>query len=315
MKALAIDLGGTHATVAALDDARILASEEISLDCLEGLGPALPLFARAIRDIVAQRSLTIGEFAGLVLSFCGLADVNTGRVVSTNKKYDDATALDLPGWCRQELGLPFLIENDARMALLGEWYAGAARGTDDVVMITLGTGIGGAAMMNGQLIRGKHLQGGCLGGHLPVLFTGRECTCGAIGCAESEASGWSLPIVAKEWPGFAESQLAKAEPVNFQALFDCAEQGDHVAVAIRERCLAVWAAAAVGLIHAYDPETIVMGGGVMRSGDLIIPAIQEHVAKRAWTPWGTVRVVTAELGNHAGLIGAIPLLNSIRRRA
>src|SRR5215813_5417713 len=310
MKAIAIDLGGTHATVAVVERVRMLALEEISLDRLQGLAPALPLLAESIRTVLAQRSLTIGEFAGLVLSFCGLADVNTGRVVSTNKKYDDATALDLPGWCRQEFGLPFLIENDARMALLGEWYAGAARGTDDVVMITLGTGIGGAAMMNGSLIRGKHLQGGCLGGHLPVLFTGRECTCGAIGCAEAEASGWSLPLIAKEWPGFANSELAKVDDLNFRALFASAARDDKVAVAVRDRCLKVWAAGAVGLIHAYDPEKIVIGGGVMCSADVIIPAIQDHVAKHSWTPWGTVQVVAAELGNYAGLLGAVPLLRT-----
>ncbi len=78
------------------------------------------------------------------------------------------------------------------MALLGERYAGAGRGFDDIVMTTLGTGIGGAAMIGGKLLRGKHAQAGCLGGHIPVKFGGRQCTCGAIGCAEAEASGWSF---------------------------------------------------------------------------------------------------------------------------
>ena len=310
MKAVAVDLGGSHATVAALDEAHILASEELPLDRLQGLAPALPLFAGAVRNVLSRVGLKTSDLAGLALSFCGLADVNSGRVLSTNKKYDDATAIDLSAWCRQEFGLKFLIENDARMALLGEWYAGAARGTDDVVMITLGTGIGGAAMMNGKLVRGKHLQGGCLGGHLPVLFTGRECTCGGIGCAEAEASGWSLPLIAKEWPGFSESALARAEEVNFQILFESAARGDQVALTIRDRCLRVWASGAVGLIHAYDPEKIVIGGGVMRSANIIIPAIQEHVAKRSWTPWGTVQVAAAALGNNAGLLGAIPLLKT-----
>src|SRR5215469_4272375 len=136
MKAIAIDLGGTHATVAVVERVRILALEEISLDCLQGLAPALPLLAESIRTVLARTVLKPADVAGVALSFCGLADVNTGRVISTNKKYDDATELDLPRWFRQEFGLNFLIENDARMALLGAWYAGAARGTGDVVMIT-----------------------------------------------------------------------------------------------------------------------------------------------------------------------------------
>ena len=310
MRAIAIDLGGSHAAVAAVEDRRILAAREISLDCLQGLGTALQLIASGVREVLAESGIENREFAGVVLSFCGLADINTGRVVSTNKKYDDAVHLDLPAWCRQEFGLKFLIENDARMALLGEWYAGAARNIDDVVMITLGTGIGGAAMMNGRLVRGKHVQGGCLGGHLPVLFTGRQCTCGAIGCTEAEASGWALPLIAKEWTGFSNSQLAKAGQINFETLFDCATRGDKVSIEIRDRCLRVWSSGIVGLIHAYDPEAVVIGGGVIRSADIIIPAIQDYVSKHAWTPWGTVRVVAAELGNRAALFGANPLLSA-----
>ena len=310
MRAIAIDLGGSHATVAAVEELRILGLTEISLDSLQGLGPALPLLTSAIRDVLARAGLQISDLSAVVMSFCGLADVKTGRVVSTNKKYDDAIQIDLPSWSQREFGLRFLIENDARMALLGEWHAGAARGMNDVVMITLGTGIGGAAMMNGELIRGKHVQGGCLGGHLPILFTGRKCTCGAVGCAEAEASGWALPFVVKEWPGASRSQLSRAEQINFENLFLLADEGDEVAVAIRDRCLRVWASLAVGLIHAYDPEKIVIGGGVMGNAKLIVPTIQRYVERHSWTPWGTVRVAAAELGNQAALMGAVPLLNS-----
>jgi glucokinase len=242
------------------------------------------------------------------LGFAGLVDTKTGQVLSTNEKYDDALGVDLPAWSRDSFGLPFRIENDARMALLGEVYAGAARGVADVVMITLGTGIGGAAMIEGKLLRGKHAQAGCLGGHIPVLFTGRKCTCGSVGCAEAEASGWALPLIAKEWPGFAQSAFARHPDVGFKELFEDAENGDAVATAIRDRCLHVWAADAVGLVHMYDPEVIVIGGGVMKSAAVILPYVQNYVAKYAWTPWGKVQVRAAKLGNHAGLLGAIPLL-------
>src|SRR5207302_9507891 len=147
--------------------------------------------------------------------------------------------LDLPARGREALGLPLTIENDARMALLGEVYAGAARGFTDVVMMTLGTGIGGVAMIEGKLLRGKHAQAGCLGGHLPVLFTGRRCTCGAIGCAEAEAAGWALPGIVKDWPGASNSTLSKYANVGFKELFEQAGCGDAIATAIRDRCLAV----------------------------------------------------------------------------
>jgi glucokinase len=308
MKALAIDLGGTHATCAVLDDRSILAEAVVSTDGTQGLEPVLPLFAKTFRQLLLQAGVSTKDCAGLGFSFCGLADTRIGRVVSTNQKYDDAVGIDFMGWSQQEFGLPLKIENDARMALLGERYAGAARGFDDVVMTTLGTGIGGAAMIGGTLIRGKHAQAGCLGGHLPVLFNGRTCTCGNIGCPEAEAAGWSIPLVARDWPGYADSALGKDEPVNFEKLFRYAAQGDRVATALRDRCLSIWAASATGLIHAYDPEIVVYGGGVMKSADIIIPFVQAYVEKHAWTPWGKVKVRVAELGNNAGLLGAIPLL-------
>lgn len=309
MKALAVDLGGTHATLAVLDGVKILASEELSLDRMQGLGPVLPKFASTFRELLTRSNVPVRDLSGMAFSFCGLADSATGRILSTNQKYDDACDLDLPAWCEKEFAIRFKVENDARMALLGEWYAGAGRGVEDIVMITLGTGIGGAAMMNGQLVRGKHVQGGCLGGHLPVMFTGRKCTCGALGCTEAEASGWALPAITKEWPGFDKSALAAEEEITFRAVFENAKAGDQVALAVRDRCIRVWSAGAVGLIHAYDPEVVIIGGGVMKSADVIIPTVQDYVAKHAWTPWGTVKVKPAELGNHAGLFGAVPLLS------
>ncbi|MFY9674308.1 MAG: ROK family protein [Terriglobales bacterium] len=306
--AIGIDLGGSHATIALVKDEEILGSRRVSLDSAEPLRPALHVFAETIHKLLAELQINATECEGLALGFCGLADARIGRVVSTNKKYEDAPLIDFEEWCRQEFGLRFAIENDARMALLGERYAGAARGCDNVVMITLGTGIGGAAMIEGKLLRGKHAQAGCLGGHLPAKVGGRPCTCGAIGCIEAEASGWSLPLLARDWPGFSASKLARQKNLAFKMLFELADTGDRVAGEILDYCLKVWATGAVGLIHAYDPERIVIGGGVMHSGAAILPYIRAYVNEHAWTPWGKVEIVAAELGNDAGLLGAIPLL-------
>jgi glucokinase len=307
--AIAIDLGGGHATIALVKDCQVLGSRLVSLDSAQPLRPALDVFADAIRKLLAELQIDATECEGLALGFCGLADARIGRVVSTNKKYEDAPLIDFESWCKQEFGLRFAIENDARMALLGERHAGAARGCDNVVMITLGTGIGGAAMIEGKLLRGKHAQAGCLGGHLPARVGGRPCTCGAIGCLEAEASGWSLPLLARDWSGFSASRLAGQDNMDFKMLFGLADAGDRVAVEILDYCLKVWATGAVGLIHAYDPERIVIGGGVMHSAGVILPYIQAYVIQHAWTPWGKVEIVAAQLGNDAGLLGAIPLLS------
>jgi glucokinase len=307
--AFSIDLGGSHATIAVVQGAAVLASRELAMDPSRNLRPVLHQFADAMRELARKLELDPQLCLGVALGFCGLADARIGRVISTNKKYDDAPEIDFRSWSRNEFGLPFAIENDARMALLGERHVGAARGYDNLVMITLGTGIGGAAMIEGKLLRGKHAQAGCLGGHLPAKVGGRVCTCGAVGCMEAEASGWALPIMAKEWNGFRESELARRERIDFRAVFELAQAGDRIATEVRDYCLQVWATASVGLIHAYDPEMIVIGGGVMRSAGVILPYIQKFVHDHAWTPWGKVRIVAAELGNNAGLFGAVPLLS------
>jgi glucokinase len=308
VKALAIDLGGTHATCGVVEDGRILAHELLDTDRAKSLSAVLPKIAESFRTLIKQNGLILQDISGVAMGIAALVDSRSATILATNGKYDDACGIDICRWSREEFGLPLRIENDVRIALLGECFAGAARGFSDVVMMTLGTGIGGVAMIEGKLLRGKHSQAGCLGGHIPVLFTGRQCTCGAIGCAEAEASGWALPLIAKDWPGISGSGLAKYSNIGFKELFAEAGAGDRVAVAIRDRCLKVWAADAVGLVHAYDPELIVVGGGVMESAAMIIPAIESYVHKHAWTPWGKVQVRAAELGNNAALLGAVPLL-------
>jgi len=309
VRALAVDLGGSHATCALVEDKYILASRTVPADRTSKLNSLLPSLAENLKEI--RGDVDNSGLAGVVLSFCGLVDYVHGRILSTNAKFDDGPSLDLVAWCRQEFDLPLRMENDARLALLGEWYAGAAQECDDVVMLTLGTGIGGAAMSQGRLLRGKHSQAGCLGGHLPVDFDGRTCSCGAVGCAEAEASSVSLPDVCRSHPHFSSSPLAAESSLSFETLFEHLSGGDRVAQDVADRCLRVWAANIVGLIHAYDPELVIVGGGVMKSATHILPFLQTYVERHAWTPWGKVRVVGAKLGNEAALVGAVPLLKGL----
>jgi glucokinase len=308
MKAIAIDIGGSHAVCAVVDGRTILAAERVSVGDASCFARLLPELAAVVAAVLQRCDLTAGDCGGVAVSFPGIVDPFSGRIFSTPKgKYDDSHAVHLPQWSQQCFGLPLRIENDARMALLGEQYCGALQGCDDAVMLTLGTGVGGAVLSGGRLLRGKHLQAG-LGGHLPVLFDGRACICGSRGCVEAEASTWALPEICRSWPGFAESALAGEPVLDFATLFRWSRAGDAAAMAIRNRCLTVWAAGAVGLIHAFDPEAIVLGGAVMKSADQILPFLEDYIHTHAWTPWGKVRIREAELGPDAGLLGAVPLL-------
>jgi glucokinase len=306
--ALAIDLGGSHAACAVVSREAVLACERIELSHTHGLGAALPAIAEALRRAVQRAGLPLEDCAGVAFSFCGLVDPVRRRVTSTNAKYDDAPSIDLEAWARSEFDLPLRIENDARLALLGERQAGAAAGFDDIVMVTLGTGVGGAAMIGGRLVRGRHYQAGCLGGHLLARYGGRECTCGAKGCIEAEASTWALPAMCREHPAYGSSPLSQLSKIGFEELAHFAQAGDLCASDIFVRCVEVWSAGVVSLIHAYDPEVVVIGGGVMSAAGRILPAISEYVRRRAWTPWGQVQVRAASLGDTAALLGALPLL-------
>lgn len=308
MLALSLDMGGTHVGCAVIGDRKILAAASLETKHAQSLASLLPAVTEKLRALLGECGQRVESCGGLAIGFPGIVDARTGTILSTLKKYEDSMRLDLSAWSRDNFQLPLRIENDARMALLGEQYAGCVQDAHDVVMMTLGTGIGGAAMVQGRLLRGAHAQAGCLGGHLAVDFEGRPCSCGNIGCAEAEAAGWSLPGIVRAHPEFSRSRLATVGPINFRQLFEAADEGDIVAGEVRQRCLEVWAADVVSLIHAYDPEIVVMGGGVMRRADLIVPFVQRHVDQHAWTAWGKPEVRAAQLGEQAGLLGAVPLL-------
>lgn len=302
-------MGGTHIACAVVSDKRVLAQDSIASGGARSLEALLPQLQSRLEALLRKTGLAASECSGLAIGFPGVVDFRTGAIYATFKKYEDAPRIDLAGWSQRAFGLPMRIESDARMALLGEWYAGAAEGNDDIVMLTLGTGIGGAAMMHGRLVRGKHALAGSMGGHFPVEIDGRICVCGNPGCAEAEAAGWSMPLVARGWPGFAESSLAALPEIGFRDLLEHAQRGDHVAAAVLERCLHVWGANAIANFNAYEPDVIVIGGGVMQSAGQILPSLKQYIDRYVFAPSGKPTICAAKLGNDAGLIGAVPLLS------
>lgn len=302
MTLLGLDLGGSHATCSLIHEKSVVVHEHLDFEDSSSFAVVEP----RIREVLKRLAQTSSDpVAGLGIGFAGLADFRSNRVISTNGKYEDAPSFDFDAWARKELSIPARIENDARLALRGEMYAGAAQGANDVVMFTLGTGIGGVVAMGGQPFLGTRGQAGVLGGHVPVREAGRPCTCGGVGCAEAEASGWALPAICREWPGFGASALA-TQPLNFKSVFDLAAQGDAVASQILDHCVNIWCMMTVAAVHTFDPDLIVFGGGVMQSADRILLRIQSHVERHTWTRWKSP-IVKAALGNQAAALG-VPTL-------
>lgn len=305
---LACDLGGTRMKIGVVRGGRVLAQAVEPAHSHLGLAPQLPVLKAAWRRLLTGLDLTLTDCIGVTVAFPSLVDVATGRILAEYGKFADAMSLDLREWARTELGLPLMIENDARMALIGEWRTGAGQGCDNLVMMTLGTGLGVCAVVEGHVLRGKHGQAGVLGGHLTVRYGGRRCNCGNLGCAEAEASTAFLRQLAEESPAWGRSSLRSAPTLDYARVFAHAAAGDACAVAMRDHSLLVWGSLAVSLIHAYDPEVLILGGGIMASAGVILPAITDHVHRHAHTPWGKVRVVPSALGDQAALVAGEWLL-------
>jgi glucokinase len=304
MAVLAIDAGGTRIKLGVVEVGKVTARAVLDAHSEAGLEPQLPRIADALRQISPPNPVGIG------MAFPSLVDNASGRVTRDSGKYRDAMELDLNAWAKAEFGLPFAIENDARMATIGEWRFGAAKGFDDVLMFTLGTGIGTGVITGGRVLRGKHGQAGCLGGHTIVEINGHRCPCGAVGCAEAESSTQVLPDLIREDARFRLSALRDANILDYAAVFAAAEKGDPLAVAVKTRSLDIWAALTVSLIHAFDPEIVVFGGGILSAGETVLEPIRRRVERDAWMPWGKVKIVRGTLGDDAALLACEWLVES-----
>jgi glucokinase len=300
---IAIDLGGTFVKLGLLKPGLLLAEKRLEALSSNGLKALLPGIENTISQLLEESKIESDQILGIGLSFAGLVDPDQNRIISTNQKYNDGPETDLVAWAREKWGWPLYAMNDARMALLGEWKHGAGQGYDDIVMVTIGTGIGSAVLLNGNILLGKHFQAGNLGGHFTVNHKGSQCTCGNIGCVEAEASTWRLPSLVQQHPGYKSSSLVEEQTIDFKALFAHAASGDKTAGDILEHCISAWAAGIISFIHAFDPEMIILAGGIIKSAPLFMPKIQEIIDRHAWTPWGKVKLAVAINSDTAALYG------------
>ncbi len=300
---IGIDLGGTIIKVGIVQNGEVIAFDSIQSDSTNGLGRKLPEVEACAKRLLRDRKISDSDIAGTGICFPGLVDSKLSVVLSTNAKYDDAPELDLKSWAQDCFGGRFYIDNDARMAAAGEWRYGAAKGYDNVVMMTIGTGIGCGVIIEGKILTGAHFQAGCLGGHMIVDYKGRRCSCGNVGCVEAMSASFFLDDIVRENKQVSKHFYDQYAPFDFKKLFDLYAENNADAKIICCECMDVWSAGIVNLIHAYDPEIIVLGGGVTKSADVIIPYMQHRVDSLAWTPWGKVKLVISRLMDQAGILG------------
>lgn len=309
--AIGVDMGGTRIKIGLVNNGQVTESAVIQSDAHVSLRERLEEIGAQVDQLLEKAGC---EPSGIGIAFPGIVDPNENKILSRYVKFPDAQRVNLNEWAGSRWGIPLALENDARAALVGEWQFGAGKDCDNLVLITLGTGVGTAALINGKLLQGKHFLAGSLGGHMSINLDGDICNCGNLGCVESEASTWALPKIASRYPDFGNSALAKESELNFEKVFEYARRGDHTAVAIREHALKAWSLAIINLIHAYDPERIVIGGGIMKSKDLILPYAQEMIAKDVWINNHEIALVPAQQTEFAGILGMSYLVSTSNGR-
>jgi glucokinase len=299
----AVDLGGTRIKVGLIEKGKLLVTSKIEARPEKTIEEILDEVSAHVHELLAKHSISRERLGGFGISFPGIVDRKSNRVVSKYVKYKNAYGFDFNAWGNDRWQVPAAVENDARAALLGEWQCGAGRGYESIVLLTLGTGVGSAVLIERKLLRGSHHLAGNLGGHVSINLEGEKCNCGFFGCLESEASTWALSQIARRHRSFDKSSLSELPVLEFAHLFEHADAGDFLAKHMVEHCMKAWGVSAVNMVHCYDPEVIVIGGGIMKRSEIILPYVQNMVDTYSWVGPGTTRILAAQQIEYAALLG------------
>ena len=309
MYRIGIDLGGTNIAVGILDEEnRIAASSSAPTRAALGAEQLLDDIAQCVMNALNFAGIFPEECAGAGIGSPGSCDTRRGVVHNAhNLGWKDVPVCDM---LRRRLGLPVFLANDADCAALGEVTAGAAKGRESALLITLGTGVGGGYVTEGSVRSGYRGLGGEVG-HICIAMDGEPCTCGRRGCWEAYASATALVRQAKEAAlACPASALNAAGVLDGRAVFAAAEAGDETARAVVQRYAEYVGVGLVSLINALFPETVLIGGGISGAGEALLAPLRSYVAENAFIrdPELLPEIRTAALGADAGVIGAAALV-------
>ena len=308
MYCFGIDVGGTSVKCGLfLTNGTLVEQWEIPTRLENNGSSILPDVADAIKVKLDERGITKDNVDGVGIGIPGPVNENGEVPMAVNLHWGfKAVASELSALT----GLPAKAANDANIAALGEAWKGAAAGSSDVIMVTLGTGVGGGIIVDGKIVTGHHGAGGEIG-HANVDHHETEsCNCGNRGCLEQYASATGIVRMAKkELAASGEnSVLRDAEEISAKAVLDAFKENDPVAVATMEKVGEQLGGALAIICCVTDPETIVIGGGVSKAGQPLIDCIRKYYREYAFESCKDTPIVIATLGNDAGIYGAAKMV-------
>ncbi len=309
--AIGVDLGGTKIEVALVDSqGRVKKRVRQPTEAEKGYTAVKERIITAVRQVLDE---TGSRPRGVGLGIAGQVEYETGVVLfAPNLRWRNEPLLSN---LSDPLRLPVAITNDVRAACWGEWLFGAGRGTDDLVAVFVGTGIGGGVISGGRMLNGCSNTFGEIG-HMPVDFDGPRCHCGSRGCLEAVAGGWAIAQQAQEAAGSSPQDAqallrlagGRREAITAGMVIQALGEEDPISKKIMDRAAEALIAASIGIVNALNPCRLILGGGVVEGYPKLIELIQEGVGRRSLgAATERLKVLKAELGGAAGVVGAAAL--------
>jgi glucokinase len=313
---IGVDLGGTNIVVGAIPidggDGELFALRSVPTEAQRGakfvVDRIVGLIESVRGEIISKFNSTADDFAGVGIGSPGPLDRDSGTVINTpNLGWRNFPLRDL---IANAVGLPATLDNDANCATYGEWWLGAGRNVDSLVGLTLGTGIGGGIVLNGEIFHGVSDAAGEIG-HTTIDSTGRRCKCGNYGCLEAYASGPAIASRAVEGLETGTESLLPAlvngrlEDITAATVYEAVVLGDPYANEVMRETAKFLGAGVANLINILNPEMIVIAGGVTRAGDHLFVPLRAEVRRRAFkSAEEACQIVSGKLPGTAGVIGA-----------
>ncbi len=313
MYTIGVDLGGTNIVAGLVDENyNIIARSSVKTDMPRSAEAIMDDIAKVAFDAVKQAGISMDEVKSIGVGTPGTVNKSNGLIEFANNL--DFKKVPARAMLMERTGKPVYLENDANAAALGEQVAGAGKGTKDFIAITLGTGVGGGVVIDGKMLIGMNYAAGELGHHV-IVYNGEQCNCGRRGCWERYASATAL--VAQTKDAMHADQDSKMwelvnnniDLVNGRTSFDAMRAGDASAKKVVDQYISYVSCGIINLINAFQPDMICVGGGIGHEGETLLEPIRRIVERERYSIYAEkqTKIVSAQLGNDAGIIGAAVL--------
>ncbi|WP_246367085.1 ROK family protein [Paraliobacillus salinarum] len=292
MRIAVFDIGGTSIKYAVSDEkANFLLEDSFPTEAFQG--------GKAVIDKIIQTSMELKktwEIEGITISSAGQIDNENGVVVYATDNIPGYTGMEVSKLIHSVTGLPVEVENDVNCTALGEHWMGAAQGVKNFICVTIGTGIGGAIFVNGELFTGSNYSAGEVG-HINLYPNGKACTCGNNGCYEKYASSLALQEMVEE---------TFNQKINLKLFFENVRSGDQASRQVLERWVDHLTTGLQSIVHTFNPEMIVIGGGISAQGDFLLEYIHDSLFNKLMPNHkSNLSIKMAKYENKANLLGAI----------